>query len=1746
MVAQVQSLGDLISSLLDCSSSYSSCEQVRNEVFDSLKTIGAHQPNTLLTACHQYLLQNPKLSPTCKAFVLNAIDTVVSDAKIVNELDEQLVLLIINLATQEMTMTSKETDADWAESAKTVLVTLAKSPRFVSHVMDAILQKFQPGLTTSPHRYIVLTMATVAEHNPFGLVSFLTDILSRTVPLLSHVRSDPLRSAWARAICSFCECIRECETERPVEADEGDIDGANHSPNHERENDRHMVLSRHTYTDQAEAIYEVVFQWMYSKDPKTRAEAGECVGELCLMIKPEKVVEDLKKLVSTILGLYRKAYTEQHTITKAVCRFLEATCANESCPLEPYVEDVLNALFPNACLDPDDSSVTLNPAAIKNHSEAFRCFHVAATRFADKIVYYLLHKIQSVVDMQKLGAINVLRHLLNSAGQYMEDKRSLLMMGLRKLLAAENNSSIRVKRAIVQLCVALSDHAYVDAEGGDHVTAFLVRNLVPPSDQEVQARKVEVDVAGLNQLRTQCGQALNTIASTCVCANKLLWPYLFEFICTERYFPVVGDICKCLRTLVTREIQDGKELDFETGFDNARVAGNYAVLARLFVCLCNAPLNGLLARRARESYGLMRLLSSWFHPSLPDVFEKWSERMESLMDEVCSTSLPSPSGESSPAVELRGRRIARWHEACLEMLSAGMAVVIDGEWRMSLAAVMGKQLDLYKDYPEEKAFLLRCLGTALSKIALKSFVVDHLMLMFKSTQHNIPTERQGCARGVGACASTHMDLVLIELENVSKWEHAKKSSGFFGFIKDAMPIRQYTDTEMVLLRASLMLSYGYVVQACPLDTLTQRLQQTIITFLRHYFANSKQETVVREAMLETMRLIAISVHPSRLPGDYKFDSRNELIGYIKDYVQSETPEMLSSSLRLLAAKATAALVRLEPPLSDDDIWDLGCVLTQHILPMCREKSGLKTLAYDLFDYASTSISSFTSSGSRTGTKKIDDDESATIMDATVAQYGNALEAIIEMRPTVGTVTQLLKMLLPYYGKLAEHERSRSIDATVQVLRVYLDRAEDISIGIASDFGPLSSLLARLTPRLVDSLALVRHQSLVAIHYAFRLANAYKGHGTLTDSTLFKPEEFARAYLSNEGRLDANDAKKAIRKMAEVIESRLPQCQMQTYLSALFEMMTDRQSQVSSAAAQLLTYALTCRGAILVHEADTLVTTILARLPEVHSCVQTYTDLLAALVAFAAHQQTVVCDVMLRQPLPYSVQLLDAWECVARERSLFVNTLDYLLELLTGALEQPYDIMDTGGGSSVKIVHVEPCQYAAAIAEIIKHGEPEWTLYERVPVLIAAMFHMICSVSDTQFPVVVKENKDGTKQPLIITPELRRSAERPAGLAVATLKTLLFRTQSSAVIEDMNQARGWTECLDRELFIGAITVLVRSLVEHRPEWVDSLARSVMEKSSHEREPMRLAAVIVSSALVKKSPDSNGDFNEKLLIDSIRLLENSLTDQSLRIRKLCVRGLGELSECSSEAISERFASIAVEAAMGGLDDIGDKNDLVAMESIVALNKLVSRTNDAQLHSILRQVLLKIRPCFEKESAALRAASFSLFGELAARIGGENEEFTSHLHANIVALLLHLNDEDEEVRKACSRTLNQVHPLLNVGTFSSLIQREMKDGRLPASYTAVQKDLASILALSFPDRVNQYALTCSNYFKSSNARIRANAALLTGHMLGVLTPQLRAIISKDLVFSSLVLLLRDPEDLAEQATRISVSCGRSPTRW
>lgn len=85
---------------------------------------------------------------------------------------------------------------------------------------STIIEISRAGLTTGPHKNIVATFGAVAQHNgtlffrpfefrnyqgygkvqyveypltAFGFVPFLTDIFSRAVPLLPHVKTEPAR-----------------------------------------------------------------------------------------------------------------------------------------------------------------------------------------------------------------------------------------------------------------------------------------------------------------------------------------------------------------------------------------------------------------------------------------------------------------------------------------------------------------------------------------------------------------------------------------------------------------------------------------------------------------------------------------------------------------------------------------------------------------------------------------------------------------------------------------------------------------------------------------------------------------------------------------------------------------------------------------------------------------------------------------------------------------------------------------------------------------------------------------------------------------------------------------------------------------------------------------------------------------------------------------------------------------------------------------------------------------------------------------------------------------------------------------------------------------------------------------------------------------------------------------------------------------------------------------------------------------
>ena len=149
------------------------------------------------------------------------------------------------------------------------------------------------------------------------------------------------------------------------------------------------------------------------------------------------------------------------------------------------------------------------------------------------------------------------------------------------------------------------------------------------------------------------------------------------------------------------------------------------------------------------------------------------------------------------------------------------------------------------------------------------------------------------------------------------------------------------------------------------------------------------------------------------------------------------------------------------------------------------------------------------------------------------------------------------------------------------------------------------------------------------------------------------------------------------------------------------------------------------------------------------------------------------------------------------------------------------------------------------------------------------------------------------------------------------------------------------------------------------------------------------------------------------------------------------------------------------------------LVFIGTCAGLSKVLAKVEEDNVRQILINISLRIRPCFEKEKAAVRAAAIKLFGNLSRFGDGPSREpFAEQIHANLVSLLLHLNDEDADVRKACKESLQELGPLLDSEPVNGMIQK-LLDPAKTLHYGEFMNDLSKLLIVEFDDKINFYTV-------------------------------------------------------------------------
>lgn len=1606
-------------------------QEVRQMIMTSLHELGKKQPEMVLSAIKGYLIKHQKLSQGHRVVLLKSASKIIHDT--LSTLSLGLGKQMIKLASAEMTKT-KDVEPDWQTAASEVLVALGG--RFDHEVMAELLDKLAPG--TLPHYFVVQTLASFSTSNPFGVVPFLKDILGRMLPMMGMAKQDNLRWVIANCLARFCESIIDY------------VANAENAP--------YPDISVDRFYGEISSAYDILFTvWIKANEPKIRLAVVDAIGHMTLVMANDKLEEQLPKLLPGITGLYKK-HTEHYLITQGLCMVLEASCKNGGTILFNLVDNLLSGLLAMACTLPDYS----NPVSVKNHNEVLRCFSVLTPTFSDRVIAFLLQKLEMSNEKTRIASLAIIKHLVNSSGSYLENKEELIISGVQILF---NDPNLKVRHMFAQCITAMAHHQYLELEGGHKLVEFIVRQCAV-SDEEKSRRPTDLDSITPQALQKMCENILFLLTTTVDVMEQVLWPYLLECLVPEPFTHAIKPLCRCICHLATKKREEQAE-DFAIDFDaKGNIPRPVAIISRLLV-MSGCPLPG--GERGENVLKLLKALSPILQPSL---VEMWDTVIPKLMQHLEENSEDKEKWKQKA-----------WEDLVLKFVSKSIDEVDSEDWLCSLGAEMAAQIPLYSYFPEEKNFLFKCMGVVLNKISNKDFVHTHLNIMFSSVKHSSQVEREGCAIGIGFSAGTNLDQVLLKLEQVSKNEMTKKSSGILSFMKDK------SDSETEKVKSTVMLCYGYTVLYAPPALITSRLETSIFRVISRHYGNVK-DVHVKQNLIRATELIGKALEPSRLQQpEFTFTKRKELINHMLAYMKAEPTNVVTTETRALAMDACTSLAKLNPRFTDAEVFDIVKTSTDCVFAVHGGDRG-------------------TSPSGKHHKEDIDHDkDTSMLLKQAIESLQALLKGVLLQDPVPPTFENILKHIQdPWLLSTSDVERERAVDTILTLLQTFRDNMLLTVGGKPTSFIMAGPLLARLIPRCTDPVIIIRKIAVDCVQCVLKIAARFEGY------SLESKDELVDALSTLKQRAAENDANilfSVASDLSKVVAKKLQSTLLSPFVLTLLEGLTDTQSHSASGSCVVLNSIVRIRGQEIRKDVDTLVKELHSSLVHI-THTQTRTGTLRVFRTLASHHLVPVLTALLEFPLPYDQHVLDIWRTMAGESNLSLSIFDYVLDLSTRSLPYQEKPNPKNKKETIRIATVQPVAITCGLTEMFRSEETEDLVVEHFPRLFAmTVVRLGTSVGLVPPEPPQSSGKDKQKRPKV----------EPLGTALECIKELIVRCKYDTLMQLIEEEDCWKLFEEEKTFPDGVVLIARALCQAIPQQVPKVVEQLNPTLSSVYDAQRIVVAAFFAELIDQKCGGKVAVVE-ILMNS---LLSRLVDSSHVVRKFCIRGLGNISSVEDSQL-EKYSTTILSAMMAGMDDKDDLEDEITLEAMSGLAKILAKLDENNVRQILINICLRIRPCFEKDKDAVRAAAFTLFGKLSRFGDGPSKApFLEQVHTNLISVLLHLNEEDEVI-KACKGCLRAIAPLMGSESVNKMFQKHLlEEGHL--HFGEFMNDLSRLIIVDFPDKISFYVMGCVSFYKSSRDDIKANAALFTGFILGNLPQERRDDVSKDHVCGALILLLKDP---------------------
>ncbi|XP_035315188.1 maestro heat-like repeat-containing protein family member 1 isoform X1 [Cricetulus griseus] len=1363
---------------------------VQEQVCSAICSLGEAQPGETLRACEEYLRQHDKLAHPYRTKVLRAMETVLSSH--IHELDKDTAGIVILLASSEMTKT-KELDCDWQQAASSVLVAVGK--RFINQVMEEVLSRFQPGVL--PHSSVLHTLASLSVSNAFGMVPFLPSILSTMLPMLGMAKQDALRVVFCCALQHFSESTLEY------------LANLDQAPD--------PTVRKDTFAADIFGAYDILFhQWLPSRDAKLRLAVVAALGPMSHLLPSEKLEEQLPKLLPAVLGLYKK-HAETFLISKSLGQILEAAVSVGSRTLEVQLDALLVALHAQICVPVESSS----PLVMNSQKEVLRCFTVLACCSPDRLLAFLLPRLDTSNERLRVGTLQILRHIINSAAAQMEIKKPFILSSMRLPLLDTNN---KVKRAVVQVISAMAHHGYLEQPGGEVMVDYIVQQCALPLE-ELEKPSPDAEDLAADSVRAVSIRTLYLVSTTVDRMNSVLWPYLLEFLIPVRFTAALTPLCRSLVHLALKRQEAGADDSLVQYNLNANLPSPFAMTTRLLAVSCKPYVGD---GRGAASLRLLKVMHRSIHPLLG---QRWETTMPVLLEYL--------DEHTEETLSLKD-----WEEKLLVFLRDTLAVVSDNTWICQLSQEMCRQLPSYNGTPQEKNFLYKCIGTTLGAASSKDVVRKHLRELLETARYQEEAEQVGLASCCGICAIVHLEDTLAQLEDFVRSDVFRKSVGIFSIFKDR------SEHEVERMKSCLILCYGHVAAQAPHELVLAKVESDILRCMFQCF-NTKvlgikvetKDPALKLCFVQSLCMVCQAMCSSAQASSFQFSRKAELVTQMVEFIRAEPPDCLRTPIRKKAMLACTYLVNLEPVLEEQAQADVIHSCLHSVMALPPETEG----------------------------------EDGTCQEPlyldTVCALEDLLISLLRRNMTPQGLQIIIEHLSPWIKSPRGHERARALGLAACLLQFFL---EHLHVSTLVPFHNLGLLVGLFAPRCADTWLTTRQEAVVCVHSLLYLQLGYEGFSQDHRDDVVEQLLTLKDGLVNP---DTTILFHTCHSIAQVIAKRLPSDQLISLLLTMFESLGDPDKNCSRASTVMINCLLKERGNVLMEKVPEIVSVLRAKLRDTQEehilpAAQHSVYLLAS-----QHCEAVVSS-LLGSPLPFDSHICALWRALAVEPSLTTQVLELLLEKMSRDVPFKESRAFLLGSTADRVATLLPLAATCALYEVLSAPSSGTVVLELYPQLFAALLLRVSCTVGVQLP----RNLQGKERRSTSPAKPARNLD-PCSSAVDALQALLLRGGSQDVLRCVELEGGWELLRTSAGHEDGVAQLASSMAKYAGPRLPLVMKALVSTQSSVYEIQRVTSTAFLAELLSSNVVNDLMLLEPLLDNLIaRLKDSSASVRRLVLRGL----------------------------------------------------------------------------------------------------------------------------------------------------------------------------------------------------------------------------------------------------------------------